>query len=267
MPSRIRQGQSIATVDKERRIAAAMSVSMRIANSVFGGKGYRYWHFDANAGNGWNHEVGVPGSPMVFWHVAGNCLPHMEPAPFFCDRDQLAMRHLSARLGHIPAAAGSILLPGDNEDGLVAFAATIRSCEKPNYAVGSVIIDPNGYYYRSAKGIGAPVVGLQAFVQEFPRIDIILNLNMRTFYLQRGAGHNVATPTEVLASLHKKHWLVSQAGGQSRHLLAVGRNMATGDHKALGLYDANSDAGRDILNVDADSGDSNVVDLFGGAAA
>jgi hypothetical protein len=262
MPSRIRQGQSIATVDKERRIAAAMSVSMRIANNVFGGKGYRYWHFDANAGNGWNHEVGVPGSPVVFWHVAETCLRRMEPAPFFCDRDAMAIEQLRARLGHIPAGAGSILLPGDNEDGLGVFADSIRISEKPHYAVGSLIIDPNGYYYRSAKGIGAPVAGLQWFVREFPRIDIILNLNMRTFHLQRGAGHAVATPASVLASLNRKHWLVSQAGGQSRHLLAVGRNMATGDHKALGLYDIDSDAGRKILNVDADSADAG-TDLFG----
>jgi hypothetical protein len=262
MAARVRQGQSIATVDKERRIAAAMSVSMRIANKAFGRKGYRYWHFDANAGNGWNHEVGVPGSPMVFWHVASTCLPHMEPAPFFCDRDAMAIEQLRARLGHLPAAAGSFLLPYDNEAGLTQFAATIRISEKPHYAVGSLIIDPNGYYYRNAKGIGAPIAGLQWFVREFPRIDIILNLNMRTFHLQRGSGHAVATPASVLASLNRKHWLVSRAGGQSRHLLAVGRNMATGDHKALGLYDIDSDVGRKILNVDAKTVDAE-SDLFG----
>ena len=65
MPSRIRQGQSIATVDKERRIAAAMSVSMRIANGAFGRKGYRYWHFDANAGSGWNHDAVSEDSNVV----------------------------------------------------------------------------------------------------------------------------------------------------------------------------------------------------------
>lgn len=265
MSGRARQGQSIATIDKERRIAAAMSVSMRIANARFGGKGYRFWCFDANAGSGWNHEVGVPGSPAVFWHVAQICLTRMQPAPFFCDRDLVAMEQLRARLGHLPEAAGSILLPGDNEDGLAAFAEAIRRSETPRFAVGAVIIDPNGYFYRNAKGIGAPVKTLMWFVQEFPRIDIILNLCLRTFHLQRGVGHDVMPPVDVLASLNKQHWLVARAGGQSRHLLAIGRNMATGDHKALGLYDVDSEMGRKLLNVDAPHIEED--DLFAGAVA
>jgi hypothetical protein len=193
----------------------------------------------------------VPGSPLVFWHVAQACLTQMQPAAYFCDRDLVAIEQLRARFGHMPEAAGSILMPGDNEDGLMEFAAAIRRSERPHYAVGAVLIDPNGYFYRSAKGIGAPVKTLSWFVAEFPRIDIILNLNMRTFHLQRGAGHEVAPPCQVLGSLRKAHWLVARAGGQSRHLLAVGRNMATGDHKALGLYDANSEIGRKLLDVDA----------------
>jgi hypothetical protein len=265
MTRRAGQGQSANTIDKERRIAAAISVSMRIANTVFGGKGYRFWHFDANAGCGWNHAVDVPGSPLVFWDAAKTCLTRMQPAAFFCDRDLVAMDQLHARFGQMPEAAGSILLPGDNEDGLAAFGASIRRSEKPHFAIGSVIVDPNGFYYRSAQGIGAPVRALPWFVQEFPRIDIILNLCLRTFYLQRGAGHDVMPPIEVLSSLRKKHWLVSKAGGQSRHLLVVGRNMPTGDHKSLGFHHWDSETGRKILNVDAQP--EEVDDLFGEDAA
>jgi len=264
MTKRMGQGQSVSTIDKERRFAAAMSVSMRVANARFAGKGWRFWHFDANAGCGWNHAANVPGSPLVFWHIAHECLLGMQPAPYFCDHDPIAVEQLRSRLAGDPAAAGSILLPGDNEDGLRLFASRIRHAENPKFAVGAVMIDPNGYFYRSAKGIGAPVAGISAFAAEFPRIDLILNLNMRTFLLQRGAGHAVEPPRAVLDGLRKKHWLVARAGGQSRHLLAVGRNMPTGDHRAIGFHYADSQLGRKILDVDAAPDRSD--DLFGEAA-
>lgn len=266
MAKRTKQGQSVITIDKERRIAAALSVGMRIANARFGGKGYKYFYFDANCGSGWNHQVGVPGSPLVFWHIAQECAHGLTPAAYFCDRDVVAVEQLQARLGGDPATAGSILLPCDNEDGLRQFADAIRrSGEVAKYAIGAVLVDPNGYFYRNANGIGAPVRALRWFVAEFPRIDIILNLNLRTYYLQRGQHHEVMAPLEVLASLRKQYWLVSRGiGGQSRQLLAVGRNMQTDDHKAMGFYFADSDAGRRILDVDGAAAEP---DLFGTAVA
>lgn len=73
-----RQGQSLATIDKERRIGAALSVGMRIASKAFGGKGYRYWHLDANSGSGHNGTVNTDGSPLVFWQIANICLNGMK---------------------------------------------------------------------------------------------------------------------------------------------------------------------------------------------
>lgn len=266
MASRVKQGQSTTTIDKERRIAAALSVGMRIANAKFGGKGYRYFYFDANCGSGWNHQVDVPGSPLVFWHIMQESAPGLTPAAYFCDRDVIAVEQLRARFSADGATAGSILLPCDNEDGLRHFADAIRrSGEVAKYAIGAVLVDPNGYFYRSASGIGAPVRALRWFVAEFPRIDIILNLNMRTYHLQRGQRHDVVTPVEVLASLRKQHWLVSRAGGQSRHLLAVGRNTETGDHKSMGFYLADSEIGRKILDVDS-ADTAHADDLFGAVA-
>src|SRR4051812_1061599 len=80
-------GQSAATIDKERRIAACLSVGMKIAEAKFGQSGFAYWHLDANAGSGWNEEVNVPGSPLVFWQVANLYLNGLGPRAFFCDRD------------------------------------------------------------------------------------------------------------------------------------------------------------------------------------
>lgn len=245
------QGQSLATIDKERRIGAALSVSMRIASRTLGGRGFTFWHFDANAGSGWNEKINTAGSPLVFWQVAEMCLKGFKPAAFFCDLDLDAMRRLQGRLRGITAAApASFLLPGDNQDGLEVFAENIRRAERPRFAMGSVVVDPNGYYYRNPKGVGAPISALKWFCREFPRIDIVLNLNIRTYQLQASQGHDVLPPREVFAALNRKHWLVAQANvSTGRFLLAVGRNIETGDHKSLQLYRHDSAEGEYILNM------------------
>ena len=89
---RIDQGQSAITIDKERRIGAALSISMRIAEKKFGGGNFRYWHFDANAGSGWNETVNVPGSPIVFWRNAETILKGMRPRPFFGNTAQVVVQ-------------------------------------------------------------------------------------------------------------------------------------------------------------------------------
>lgn len=239
------QGQSISTIDKERRIGAALSVGMRIANARFGGKRYPFWFLDANCGTGHNAEVNVRGSPLVFWDVSRMCLPLMLPVAHFCDHNADAISQLKRRFAHMADASDATVWHCDNGIALRAFANRIQQQENPQFAIGSVLFDPNGYFWHTQ----VPVGELEWFTTQFPRIDIILNLNIRTYHLQRGAGHAVLPPAEVLASLHRSNWLVARAGGQNRHLLAVGRNIPTGDHKALGFYKAESEIGQRMLNV------------------
>lgn len=242
------QGQSSATIDKERCIGSALAIGMSIANAKF--KGFRYWHFDANSGSGWNHAAGVAGSPLVFHSVANERLTCMRREAFFCDMNSSSITALSEKLEKLNCENSYCLL-GDNEDALLVFEERIRSTERnPAFAVGSVIADPNGYWFRNAKGEGAPVRALTQFTSKFPKIDVILNLNARTYKLQRAQGHDVMPPRDVFASLNKAHWLVrrTQCGGD-QFLLAVGRNVATGDHKALGFHDVMSEAGRHIMSL------------------
>jgi hypothetical protein len=241
------QGQSFeATIDKERCLGSALAIGMSIATAKFSGRGFCYWHFDANAGSGWNRQAGVDGSPVVFHRIADAYLTGLKRQAFFCDLNAAALDELSKRLGRWPA----YLFGGDNEEAIEVFAERIRQAEKPHFALGSVIVDPNGYWYRNAKGEGAPVKALTRFAAEFPRIDIVLNLNTRSYKLQRAQGHDVKPPIEVLASLHKTHWLVrrTQAGGD-QFLLAVGRNVETGDHKRLGFHKLASVEGNHIMAI------------------
>ena len=243
------QGQSAQTVYKERRIGAALAVGMSIASRHFGGRGYGYYHLDANAGSGWNAEYGVPGSPIMFWDIANDHLKGLKPSAFFCDISVASLSELQNRLAKRPNShelQNSIILPGNNLEALEVFSETIRqSGERPQYAIGSVLIDPNGYFYET----GVPVALLGPFSQEFPRIDVILNLNLRTYRMQRSHGHAVLPPRDVLRSLGKAHWLVAKAVGRGTHFLtAIGRNVATGEHRSLGFYASDSVEGQAILD-------------------
>lgn len=246
------QGQSIATIDKERCLSSALAIGMQIANTKFGGRGYRYWHFDANAGSGFNEKVGVPGSPIVALIGADEYLAGMRLDAVFCDRDGEAMAALQQRIQENQKwAKASTLLTADNEDGLKLFAERIRrSGEKPEYAIGFALADPNGYWFRNKDGDGPPIEGLTRLTREFPRIDIGLNLNTRIYRLQKPHGHVVQEPLAVLGSLNKKHWLVrrTQHGG-NEYLLAVGRNVPTDGHSAMGFHKLASPAGQEIINI------------------
>ena len=260
---RIDQGQSAITIDKERRIGAALSISMRIAEKKFGGGNFRYWHFDANAGSGWNETVNVPGSPIVFWRNAETILKGMRPRPFFCDIRKDAMKELQDRLAKEGGRTerNSILIPGDNAEGLSVFAETIRRTERnPSLAVGTIIVDPNGWWYRAKDGNGAPVNAVTEFSKEFPRIDIVLNISAGN-YGRFNSTLPYMRPDAVLDSLNKQQWLIALTGGQSRFLLAVGRNLPTHEHRALGMHDRNSDIGRSIISRAEGSRQQAISDL------
>lgn len=240
------QGQSIATIDKERCLASALSIGMKISNAAFGGRGFKYWHLDANAGSGWNEAVNVEGSPVVFHRMADAYLTKMDREAFFCDIDVEAINGLLVRLGDWNRS--SYIFQRDNEQVLEVFAERLRtSGENPAYVIGSILVDPNGYWYRSEEGNGPPTKALIEFTRQFPRIDIILNLNTR--WRRLALGHewycNDVSPREVLACLNKRHWLIrrTQYSG-NEYMLAVGRNLETGDHQAIGFHKLNSEQGK-----------------------
>lgn len=243
-------GQSEATIDKERRLGSALTIGMRVAAAKFSRHGFRYFHFDANAGSGWNDLFDVPGSPAVFWSLASQYLADMRTYGFFAELDHDRAQQLVAAAPE-NYAKNTFIFARDNEQVLEVFIEFIRqSGERPEFAVGSIICDPNGWLYRNARGHGAPIMGLRRLSIVCPRIDIILNLNARTYRLQKASGHHVDSPRAVLQSLNKLHWLVSRTHrGRDEFLLAVGRNFPTGPHAALGMHPLDSDQGRHVLTL------------------
>lgn len=238
-------GQSLTTAEKERRIGSGLSIGMKIANAKF--KGYSFWHLDANAGSGHNDEFDVPGSPLVAWDAARQYLNDMRFKAFFCDNNPISMETLKATLKPEDLIRSTMLCM-DNDQAVKAFSEAICNAEKPNYAVGSILIDPNGYWYKNQKLVGAPVESMKWFCKKHDRIDVILNINTRSYNLQVSQNHDVMPPRDVLASFDKKYWLVSLTGGKSRFLLAIGRNVKTNAHPGLDLFDSESPQGKAILN-------------------
>ena len=250
MPRNGGQGQSLGTIYKERRIGSALSVCMRIAVSRFGGKGYQFWYLDSNAGSGMNDLVGVEGSPLVFYRQADQWLSTMPPQAFFAEIDENRVRQLWRRIQASNWRERSRLIPRDNEKALKIFGQCIEQHENPRHAVGAILVDPNGWFDRAKNGEGVPVEGLFEFVKKFPKIDLILNLNVRSYQLARTQqwGERLLSVRELMPKLRKRYWLLGRVQPPgSRFILMIGRNIETRPHTRLGLHLADSAEGREII--------------------
>lgn len=243
------QGQGPTTEFKLRGIQAAITVTMRVATGSHLVR-FPYWHIDLNSGCGINHDAGCVGSPLAFLQAAYSLKPNYRA--FFCDIREEAIIELQERVG---ANRRCTLLRGNNRDALPLIAGQIRRAErKPRFAMGTVLCDPNGYFY----GDSVPADQLADFCREFPRIDMILNLNVRTRRLIRGciekrrAGwENVSCLglNDLPGFLNRRYWLIRNliSKGGDQFVLMVGRNYRLGDHRALGFHHLESSAGQAIL--------------------
>jgi hypothetical protein len=264
----VKQGQGDGTLDKERKIGSAESIGMRMANFWAKKNAWRqtrpYFHLDLNAGSGWNEIAGCPGSPMVFCELAQRQLTAMPVYAWFCDYDAAAiakLEHWLVHYGHLPQS-GLSLLCEDNKSVIGRFAEQVRRRDRPQHALGSLLCDPNAWFYRAKNGGGGvPVDEVIQFAEEFLKIDIILNINYRWYSQAQGKDSKLRlvgkeeqfaalSPDEIRTKLKRRHWLVSrQTFGKNRFWLAIGRNHPTGDHRKLGMYHWDSEEGLQIMNM------------------
>jgi hypothetical protein len=234
------QGQSASTNDKERQIGATLAVNLRIVKAKCPGQIYE--HIDLNAGSGWNTDFGVVGSPLVFIQLAEEHLGSNWRAVFY-EIDQERAAELASRLKGIPRCT---VLQLDNKEFYE------RSKHIRGNSVGSVLIDPNGWLYRTPQGIGCPPLdNLRAFFAEHRRMDFIANLNLRFYKQARGAEQNhrrhpdysnMPRLADIPALFYKRHGLISNksSNGHSTFVRMVLRNLPTNDYKAMGWYHLDS---------------------------
>lgn len=245
-----KQGQSLVTASKQRKFAAALLQGLSIAAKVCPGQ--PFFHLDTNAGSGRNEEVGVDGSPLVAFEQADKA-GHTDFRPMFVDINPAAAAALERRL----RGRASIIFSGDNSEFLEWSARWIKASANPRYAIGAVLIDPNGWFYRNAKGEGAPVEAVRRFAMEFPRIDVVMNLNVATYQRMKGINQksgapvyaSLIGPSELMSSLGKSHWAISdiESCGGDRFVVMVGRNISTSNLDRYGLFKVDSERGREII--------------------
>jgi hypothetical protein len=125
----------------------------------------------------------------------------------------------------------------------------------PQHAVGSIVIDPNGYHK------GVPWDALRDFCAAHPKIDVFVNLNLRSWALERpwietGAKGWDAYALHPLSTFRtwfsRPNWMWTErtAIGRTPWIQGVGRTMVTRQsdgYASLGFYDSRSDRGRAIL--------------------
>ena len=264
------QGQNKqGTPRKQAGFAMVLRQNLKITKSKTLGD-YPYWHLDCNAGCGYNHVADCPGSPLVFLEQAERV--GREFRAFFCDNDPEAMEQLRAATLFAVERTLSSAIRGvccDNAVAVKLFSDWIAEDEgRPELAIGSIIVDPNGHpngpaRERHRKRVGYPgdtlLAALKGFLDSHRRIDLILNLNISLFARARKCKDNPNTPgfddwedPEDVLGLKplKAHWLVrnpSRGGKGDRFVMFIGRNTSIGMKGFEEFYPIDSHRGQLIL--------------------
>jgi three-Cys-motif partner protein len=235
--SKVVQGQSRDTEWKERGILSAIAINFQIATAKL--PWAPYFHFDLHAGCGWNHEFGVMGSPLAFWNVAETS-GHARPIGHFVELDAGRAAELRAR-PEIKGRRDCFVHHEDNADFCSLIPDIIRAAgDKPQYAIGSILIDPNG-------PIAVPYDAIAEVLRQCPRLDVIYNFpGTGTKRLPDGHRQKI-TINDIPALFSKEHWLIRKQVGPWQWSLMIGRNLKTRDYPSLGFYHWESDRGQGVV--------------------
>jgi hypothetical protein len=245
------QGQSAYTRFKEERFVPVLAQSLRISKADKIAR-FAYYHVDLNAGSGFNEEVKVAGSPLNFL-AAVERNQRRNFYAFFVDRDLSCIRDLIRR-PQVEAHADRVrLFHADNAEILPIVSEFVAAREpNPHLAIGSILIDPNGYHK------GVPWEALREFCAAHPRFDLFINLNIRSYRMERShiltdwKQYELRPVSQFPTWFSRPHWMwtdIVQLAGNS-WMQFVARTMATDTpgYSQIGFYDSRSERGRFILN-------------------
>lgn len=240
------QGQSRDTEEKERGFGSFFGQQCRIVNAIFSRwehNRYLYFAFDAHAGSGWNDQVEVVGSPLLFCEVAANASLDNYRL-YACEKDARRAAELRQRTQDNVRVC---VVNSDNAQFIAAIPDIIRDAgENPQYALGHVLLDPN-----SAAADSIPWKEVASLAQVCPCIDIAFNypaLSMkradracRALNIQCRCYVDIEQLPDLFC---KRHMYIRSPIGDWHFTLVVGRNASYGDHPGLRIYRWNSEGGR-----------------------
>jgi three-Cys-motif partner protein len=252
------QGQSAYTHFKYQRFGPVLAQSVLISKAPQIAH-FAYYHVDLNAGSGMNSDIvdapPVPGSPLNFLGAVSR--HRRDFYAFFVDQDLPCIRALITRPEVVAQTDRIAIFHSDNSHVLPVVAEFVAQREpNPHYAVGSILVDPNGYHK------GVPWDALRVFCAAHPRFDVFVNLNVRTFQLERPwiikgeglwAAHRLHRLSEFPEWFSRPNWMVTEVCslGGSRWVQLVGRTMKTQTtgYSSLGFYDVQSIRGQRIIEA------------------
>ena len=249
--SRLAQGQSDYTRHKQEGLKSLLHINMRIVKPCLS----RYWkpgmpklsyfHFDLNAGSGYNEEEKIIGSPLVFLQTA--TAEQINYRAFFCDISRESCESLIGRVSH---NEGAYVFWGDNRSFVEMIPEIIKlkpkteECsrgENPRLAMGSVYVDPNG-------PSGLMVDELATLFKTCERLDLIINLSATGLKRTKSFSWSMRV-SELMEKINKKKWVVRQIYGAWQWTILLGSNFdKTPSWKAKGFVPVDSHEGQDILN-------------------
>ena len=248
---RVAQGQSDYTKHKQDGLKSLLHVNMRIVKPSLsrcwkpGMPNLSYFHFDLNAGSGYNETEGVVGSPLVFLNTA--TAEQINYRAFFCDINKESCEKLLGRISHNEKA---YVFWGDNRSfsemipDIIRLKPESENCvtgENPRFAMGSVYVDPNG-------PSGLMVDEMASLFRLCDRLDLIVNLSATGLKRSKSASWSM-TVSELMGKIRKKHWVVRKFYGPWQWTLLLGSNFdKVPSWKAKGFVLAESPEGIDTLN-------------------
>lgn len=259
---KITQGQGKHTRSKEEGVYAALWISFCIYSKIEDLRQQPFFHIDMNSGCGWNHESNCAGSPLRFLELSRIC--DQRYVTWFCDKHKpfiYQLRETCTMRGHGGPPNEINYFPEDNRKLLPLVAESIkngafrREGVLPADAVGTLLSDPNG-----PRPACFPFTEIRNFAEEFPNIDIILNVNCSAFarclavrrsgeqYMHTVQAWPAKNLTEIMDKIPRRYWTLRnpQQGDKQRYSILIGRNDYQGNWTKLGFYDRNSEIGTQI---------------------
>ncbi len=240
----VTQGQGKFTANKIRCFEASFKQNVSVVASAL--KSKTYFHFDMNAGCGWNEKANCRGSPLAF-RVAANEAGMPNAFAFCCELDSVSAQQLAQRT---KKDRYTFVIHGRNQ----VFANLVPHIIKrygvnPKDAYGSVLVDPNDH-----NKCGIPFDELRSLTEKCPRLDVFfhfpqLAIKRVTGAIRKGvldASHsaNCFSIEDMPQIIGKKHLWIKQTPEMGNFALVVGRNTPNiKSDKRTGLAEWNSEMG------------------------
>jgi len=191
-----------------------------------------YQYIDAFAGPGKCNDD-LDGSPLIFKRIALDHLVNIVP-PYFFEIDTDHAITLQRELGMF-----GIVEVGNSKELVCKLLGS-------DTQYGIAYLDPYGGedLYKDA------IEASRILASKYPKLDIVLNVNATSIKRPRGAGFTNLFLIDMLDSITKKSWIISEPYGKHQWTFAIGTNWPDwAEWESAGFYNLDSKDGQEILTI------------------